>query len=416
MKRTSSICLALSCMGVSAPGLWAQVATTRPTTQPWATSPVYVVPEMQSPYRRVPYVVYPQWPTTDVPSNEVAQRYSCVIRIDTEATNSNGGFAGSINDPQSAAALLTSTALIDPAVKSTLHIMPQHRQDSAVVNVYPVGQRLARVEVILRDIPGQTYSEDAAAKLTNALVERLKAAYAESSAAARQAAAGREAPLQKQIESIKARIEELRTKQHEVRGKASNSHMVYNGGDPSFELNNLRSQKKSAESELARNRARLETLDPSSGPLAAQWNDVVNLRQKQVNELQKAVDEKKAQPADLQEAEAKLADAKTQLAQLRQSRQPDGTNNGFRANEVASLRSNIVEEEDRLKDLSAQIAKLDDPKYLELLDQLPDMQNEQNRLQSQLFELQNRLDQLRHSEEDAGSVTVTVLDGQRAKD
>jgi chromosome segregation ATPase len=282
-----------------------------------------------------------------------------------------------------------------------------------VINVYPVGSRLARLEVILRKSANGNYAEGDAGKLAGALVERLKVAYAESASAARKAAVARRDPLEKELKSVQQRADELRARQQEIHSALSiNGNMYAYSGNASYQLNNIRSQRKSLQTELVRNQARLQTLEPASGPLVAQWADIVKVRQKHLDELKKASDDKKPSDEELREAENKLTDAVAQLAAAKQVQPTDGMNVQFRANEIANLHSSIADEEDRIKQMDAQIAKLQDPKFQQQLERLPEMQNEESRLRSQSMELQNQLDQVRRASQEEGAVIVTVLDGQ----
>jgi hypothetical protein len=417
MRRSGSVLIASACLSGLPAGVLAQPATTQPATRETRPAVVYLVPEGQPVYAsRSGYAssFYPQLPTTSVPADQVAELYSCVIRIDSDAQSPSPGFASVVSqDSQAAAALLTSTALMDPAAKEAIGLSPAQRQASVVVNVLPVGPQMARVEVILKRGAGSHYAVGDAAKLGAALIERLKAALAESHEASRAAALARRQPIEKELATAKAKIDDIHAKQRAVRAHDPRSGY----SDPSMELNNVRNQKKSTESELARNRARLATLEPNTAPLIAQWNEIVTLRRKQLDDLKKAApgQDPKASADAIRAAEDKLADAQAQLATARQATAPaDGTNSNFRNNEIVNLHTTIADEENRLKDSNDQIARLQDPKYLALLDQLPEMQNEENRLRSQTFELQNRLDQIRRSTQDEGTVRVTVLDGQGA--
>lgn len=66
-----------------------------------------------------------------------------------------------------------------------------------------------------------------------------------------------------------------------------------------------------------------------------------------------------------------------------------------------------------MKKNKASAAKLEDPKFVALVDQLPGMQQEENRLRSQIADLTNRLDQLHRTQQSDGAMTVTVLDGKQ---
>jgi hypothetical protein len=76
------------------------------------------------------------------------------------------------------------------------------------------------------------------------------------------------------------------------------------------------------------------------------------------------------------------------------------------------LRTNIAESETRLKTLDEQIAKLEDEKFVAMLEELPELTNEENRLRSEVNDLTMRMDQFRRSNALAGEISIRVLDGE----
>ncbi|HEX5242785.1 MAG TPA: hypothetical protein VFW23_05930, partial [Tepidisphaeraceae bacterium] len=407
LVRLSAITPVVLLCGSVASSAIAQVATTQPSD---ARNPqvIYVVPEGQAFRRSTEYL--PIEPRAIAPDS-IAQQYSVVIRLDSTADITSGGFntAFSSLDSQTAASLLTSSALVDPPALQVLGLSPQQRRDAVVVNVYPTGVRIARVEVTLLKSHGD-YGPDAAHKLTSALMESLKNAFEQSTQAAHKAATERRAPIEKELKEAKDRAEALHAKIRELRGINAN---LSRGMDPQYSLDNLRNTKRNTESEIARNKARLEAIDSTSGPLSKELADVLKLRQQQLDEVTKRQKAGTATPADVADAEAKVIEARAALAQAHQT--SSSPNRIDRTSEIAGLRSSIAEAEERLKQTNEQIAKLDDPKFAAAYDQLPDMQTEEQRLRTNIFNLNSRLEQIRQTSDIDAEVTITVLDGQQKK-
>lgn len=348
-------------------------------------------------------------PYSVVPAEEIAQQYSCVIRLDS-TSDSNVNTNGNWMDSQSAVALLTSSALIDPAVKQVLDLSPPKRWEQVVVNVTAAGPRLARVEVILRKSADAHFPDAGAEKTVKALIDRLKNAYEASSIAGKKAAEARIKPIADELTDASAKLEDLRHRERDIKARAAdaapNGMMI---GGMSSHLSNLRSQRGLQQSELTRNKARLASMQPPA-PQTARWEETVKTRQKQLDDLQAAAKENKATAEQVQDAESKLADAQAQLAQASQPQVVDN-GNSFRNSQIEQLKASIADEDSRIKDLDAQIAKANDPKLLEEVDSLPDLQNQEMQTHNKISELQFRLDAARRSTHDDADVTVTVLDG-----
>ena len=80
---------------------------------------------------------------------------------------------------------------------------------------------------------------------------------------------------------------------------------------------------------------------------------------------------------------------------------------------LAHLR--VANTEANLKPILEQLAKLDDPKVVAMMEELPELQNEETRIRNEVAELTSRSDQLRRASDTGGEITVRVLDGQPDK-
>lgn len=405
-----------------------QAAITQPaTTQPATTQPargegtadlahpnvVYVLPDQIVNGRRY---VGGFTSTNPVAAEDVAEDYSCVIRLDGKddqiVSRVFNGYANSYSssvDTGLAVSLLTSTAVMDPAASKTLKFAPDQRRDLVTVAGVPINNHLVRLEITLKKSAAAHYAPDAAQRFGAALVENLKAAFEQSGELSRKAAAANLEPEEKRLADSKARLAKLQAKERELRGQLT----TFNGNsliDINFSLTNLRNQKKNTESELARNKARLAELDPKNGPASQGWADLVKLRQGRVAELKKAPGD---HAAEINEEELKLAEANAQLGLMRQQEAAtNGTNQHFQMVEANNLRTAVSDEEDRLKQYNEQLAKLEDPKFAAELAELPDMSTEEQNLRNSIANMANRVEQLKAAQEADGPVTVTVIDGQ----
>jgi chromosome segregation ATPase len=339
------------------------------------------------------------------PVPDAVQLVSCVLQIDTDGTTD-----GSRPDAQSATALATSTALLDAAAEKALDMKSQQRRDLVVVSAYPAGYRFTKLEVALRPSKDVQYKPTAARDMMMAVCEGLKGAYQESATAQRKLAAGRREQAEKDLQAARTRAAELRQKVKAARDLLGGNE----GMDPAYHVRNLRQQRQSMEQDLNRHRARLAAIDPGSGPLVAEWESVVKLREQRVNELKTAVEAKKSQANDLAEAEARLAEARAQLAAAKQSfpGNNDPSVRTARAGEIASIRGQIAEAETRLKPVVEQLAKLEDPANAAMVDGFQELQQEEQRARNAISEANNRLETIRQQTRFDPAVSVTILDGK----
>ncbi|HEX3357397.1 MAG TPA: hypothetical protein VHS31_10540 [Tepidisphaeraceae bacterium] len=342
-------------------------------------------------------------PTAPINPADIEQQASCVLQIDSDFDPMTGGRT----DNQTATALLGSTALRDTAIARLADMKLDQHKDKIFVQAYPTSDKFVRVTVILLK-DEQAYAADTASKLIGVLCDSLKSAFEQSIKASAQAAATRSDGIQKQLDAAKQKLADVRSKLRDARD--ANNTNGYGYGDVDNALNNLMSQKRNADAELSRQRAQLAAVDPTSGPLVTEWDQVVKLRQLHLDELTEAKKQNKATDADVSDAQSKLADAKTSLAQAKTtSRDP---NQGYRNNEISSLRASVAQAEDRAKTLDNQIQKLNDPKTRQLVDQIPDLQMQENSLRNDISNLNMRLEQAHRTTNASSNVTITVLDGQ----
>jgi len=393
------------------------IAQTLPSTQPTiAVSPAPVAP-ISTPYfdpssgtyatgyGRAYYAPPPgaMYAAPAINPADLIDQVSCVIQIDSDIDPNYGGR----NDGQTATALLTSSTLKDSAIERMNNGQVQKAKQQIQVQAYSTAPQLVRVTVLLMK-GAEPFPPGSANKLMSALCDSLKSAFEASNRASLQVINSRNDTLQKQLDSARERFSSVRAKLRQARDTASGSGYGY---DSDNMLSNLMNQKRSNDSELSRARARLAALDPGASPLVNEWDQVVKLRQKQLDDAKKAQQAGKTSASDVTEMEARLAEAKAQLAAIKGSdaRSPSRVN---RDGEISSLRGQIAELEDRAKNTDEQIARLKDPKVRELQDQIPDLQQQEQQLRNEISDLSSRMDQARRTLRSTGNVTITILDGR----
>ena len=345
-----------------------------------------------------------------VAPEDVAQQVTCVLQIDSDAIYNPYSGASAAIDARTAASLIRSTPVTQAAVKKAFgDKAPRGRlQDWLVVNAVQTGPRFLEVEVTLLKGDGQSdRDEGRASKLLGALCESLEAALRESVEGPRQQAQRRREKLDQDLAAARQRLEDVRAKSRKDRAETAS---LGQGVDSRYAAQNLRNQRQSYEQQLANYRARLRAIEPTASPLVAEWRDVVELRQKQLDDLK----QQKAPADQVAAQENRLAEAKTQLDTARRTAAETG---GSRASsgEVASLQSSIANTAANLKPILEQLAKLDDPKVVAMMEELPELQNEETRIRNEVAELTSRSDQLRRAADTGGEITVRVLDGQPDK-
>ena len=355
-----------------------------------------------------------------VSPEDVAQQVSCVLQIEADGTsNPFAGGTGGL-DARTAAGILRSTPVLNAAVAKAMGNAPgnasakapagRRLQDWLVVNAVPTAPRHLEVEVILLKSGGgpESADEKSAAALLSALCETLEGALRESADGQWATNEKRRQRVEQEVAAARQRLDEVRAKARRYRAETS---ALGHSGDIRYTLQNLRQQRQQHEQQLAGYRSRLRQIEPSSSPLAAEWGSIVELRQKQLEETRAQQAAGKATADQVAAQERRLNEARSQLETHRRAAESDPTS-PHRGGELASLQQNIAMTESQLKTVNDQLAKLEDEKVQQMLEELPELQNEENRVRNEVAEVTSRYEQLRRTTEVVGEVTVRVLDGR----
>jgi len=386
-----------------------------PATRP-APQTVLVTPEALAYPGQFPGATQGRYPVVGgvtvraVAPEDVAQQATCVVQLDADPATGPYG-PGTAMDARTAASILHSTPVVEGALKKLLgdQAPAARQQDWLVVNAVPTGQRFLELEVIfLKTDRGPEAGAGGASRLLSALCESAEAALRESADAQRQQASKRREKTAKELADARQRLADVRVKQRKYR--AETASVSLNGGDLRYAANNLRNQRQQYEQQLASHRARLKAIEPSSSPLLAEWRGVLELREKQLDDLKEQASAGKVGRDVVAAQERKVAEAKSQVESSRRAAEADSRRG--RTGEIASLESQIDQTESQLKNINEQLAKLDDPKVIEMVEELPELQNEENRIRAELNELTSRDDQLRRAADAATDISLRVLDGK----
>jgi predicted nucleic acid-binding Zn-ribbon protein len=355
--------------------------------------------------------VYPVAPQPQQPAPEdVDQAASCVLQIDAEpAYNPSTGVTVAL-DASTAAGLLQSSAVLDASAKKSLGAKARNWRDWVYVSAVPTSPRFLRVDVmLLKGHPAEWggADEDIASKLMKAMTQSLRNALKESTEAQREHFDKRVAALEKDADGARQRLKAVRDKIAKYREETGDLPQQY--GDTRIAMTNLRNQRQQYEAQLSNYRSRLNSIEPATSPLVAEWGSIVDLRQKRVDELKA---DAKVKPEEITSAERNLAEAKTQRDAYRRAAASEAAQTRNRNGEVQSLQANISDTESRLKPIIEQLEKLQDPKVVAMMQELPELQNEENRVRSEISDLQNRLDQFRRASTGPTEISLRVLDGE----
>lgn len=309
----------------------------------------------------------------------VAQQASCVLQIEV-----NRDFGPPATEAGTAAAILNTSLIHDSVAGKVLKLNPEQRNALVVISASQTNERFLRLEVV-RKKGDVAYAPDAANRMLWGLCDALQDALEQSARSQKEFLKHRNVEIERELAAAKARLAEVRAKLRECRAATSGISSAY--GDPQSALANVRSQKQSTEAELNRHRTRLKQMEPSGGAITAEWESIVALRQGRVDELLKQ--KEAANAAEIAEAQVKLAEAKAQLANAKQSALEAAARAG-RSYDTSSIRTQIAECELRLKTYDEQLAKLEDPKYMEMFEQIPELQSQEQQLRSHIQNVSSR--------------------------
>jgi hypothetical protein len=381
------------------------------------------------------------------------QRASVVLQLDYDANRSGGGGGQRAIDTQTLNAMLTSSALVDPAAKKALDLAPDTWPRVAQIELLPAGQAAIKLNVIVTPLKEIKLPDNPAQALLDELTSRAKAAVEQAGRRQEQAQNQRRAAIEKDLATAQDKLLGIQSQLREAR--------MNSAGDPGMRgnLDNVRAvtqEMQQIEMNLAASRARLKIIEEETAKLSAAtkpvtpaadakdpktelksaWDQLIAAREKAIAAAQNAPNTPESQLA-IAQAEAELAEAKIRAATAASAASASDAfrfralspSPGFDSSdrwqgERITLRASIAEQEARLGALSERLAQLQKKSNASATTQqvtpydLDRLQRDEQRASREVDELNQQLDQLRRDRRGSAGLApkLLVLDGRSGDD
>ena len=338
------------------------------------------------------------------------QRASCVLQLEFDPNR------GMRTDTQTLNALLTSTAVVDPAAQKALGLGPDAWPKVAQVELIPAGQAAVKLGVTITRNPDVKLPDNAAQSFLDELATRAKAAVDQVGQRQEQAAAERLATLEKEHAAAKKRLEAAQARLNQ-RGDATFAA----GPDSRAMIPNLTIEKQNLETQMAGQRARVKVIEQeidrltktaSARGAGSPWTELVAAREKVVQALRARREKGQVDDLDLFRAEADVAEARAlAAAQPAQRTGFDPLDRWF--GEVVTLRANLAESEVRLASVNQRLEKAAASTHPGAPQTPEDARQEEAAARQALYDLTSRLEQARRERQLAGGgARLLILDGK----
>ncbi len=343
------------------------------------------------------------------------QRASCVLQFESTADPNRYGGSRTA-DLQMLSALLTSTALVDPAAQKAMSLGPDEWPRVAQVEVTNVGSTTIRLGVVVTKNADIKVPDAAAQVLLGELAVRAKAAIDQLGKRQEQAAADRLAALEKERDAAQTRLQEAQAKVRSARGSVDPNETGYQRAATA-------NDRQTLETSLAAQRVRLKIIqdelakgaaNKASTPPPSPWQELIVAREKVRDALRARQAAGQATDLEVLEAEAKIAEAKASAAVAVR-----GSAGGFDSsdrweNEVLSLRIGIAESEARLEILNSRAAKNPTTAPTYTVDDLNRLQQDEMSARQALSDLTSQVEQVKRDRRtNPGGLKLNVLDGKQ---
>jgi chromosome segregation ATPase len=312
------------CAGVSA---WGQVSRTRSTTP----------------------TITPGEAGRDV------KRASCVLQLDFDANRGNRGF-----DLQTLNALLTSTAIVDPAAEKALKLAADEWPRNVQIEVVPAGNSAVRLGVTITGDVQAKLPPNAARLLLEELSARAKVAVDAAGSRQDKNRADRLAGLEAELAAAVKELEKASAKVREARATGEGERM--SGYQPRLDRDQL-------EINLQAQRARLLVIEaerqrvtvvaatrPSASTPLPPWPELITAREKIVATVREQTEAGRQTHLDLLQSEASLAEARAMAMLARPDRREFDAAERWQS-EIVSLKASIAESEARLAAINERFPK-----------------------------------------------------------
>lgn len=338
-------------------------------------------------------------------SENSAMRASCVLQIDADLNR------GTRFDSQALNAMLTSTALVDPAAQKALGLAADVWPKVAQVELLPAGSSAVKLSVTISPNGEIKLPPEPAKALLTELATRAKAAVEDVGSQSDKANVGKREAMEKDLAAAKTKLQAAETALRQVRSEAGMDVSTGRSTQSSLVF-----EKQTLELSLAGQKARLKaieavrsTIKPTSRPsITDAATELVALRQLACDHTAELLAQGKAGNADVLEAKIKLVEAKLTAATVRDDT-TRGTFDDRWFSEIITLTGSIAESEARLAIVGERLAKLQASPTGGA--DINTLSMDEQRARQECNDLTMQLDALRRQSRAGGGTRLLILDG-----
>lgn len=328
------------------------------------------------------------------------QRASCVLQLDFGAARSSR-----LVETKTLNAMLTSTAVVDPAARDALGLGPDSWPKVAQVELVPAGNYAVRLGVTVTHHPEIKVPENAAHAFLDQLSARARHAVDQVGIRQEQALAERRGELEKELAAARERLTAIQAKMREAQAASrtdTGRSLRVQGGD-----------RQTLEANMVAQKARLRVIEAElekteTAPATSPWMELIAAREKVVQALRQRAERAPDDELVLLQAEASLAEARALAAADTSSGRRFDPIDRWRT-EVINLRAAIAEAEARLELMGASETPADTTQPAVDLNQL---RQEEMRANQEVSQITSQLEQLRRESLTNTAPRLLILDGK----
>lgn len=318
---------------------------------------------------------------------------SVVIQVDGDAPATHLG--------SPAAALLTTSALVEQAAHKATGVERSRVREAIQVVATSAGLKMTRLEVRLLETPGVDWKAGDADKVIQALADGLRAALNQSAVAASRLGEEEAAERAKEVAEVNQKLADLQKEKEEVRRKLAEIPPQY--VDRNIGARSIANELQNVEQQLRMNEEQLATKNPAAGELLNEWQELVRLREEKL----KALKAENGPAAEVRDAEIALAESRAKLSQAHA-----GTDRSDRSDvaEISRLKARIEQGKRQQAELKELAEKLKSADWQGLLEKQQQLSAAEDALRHESMIVRTRGTQFRR--QPVGRFLVTILDGR----
>jgi DNA repair exonuclease SbcCD ATPase subunit len=318
---------------------------------------------------------------------------SVVIQVDGDAPATHLG--------SPAAALLTTSALVEQATHKATGVERARVREAIQVIATSAGLKMTRLEVRLLKTPGVDWKADDADKVIHALADGLRAALNQSAVAASRLGEEDAAEQAKEVAEVNQKMADLQKEKEEVRRRLAEIPPQY--VDRNIGARSIANELQNVEQQLRMNEEQLASKNPAASELLNEWQELVRLREEKLKSLKA----ENGPAAEVRDAEIALAESRAKLSQAHA-----GTGRSERSEvaEISRLKARIEQGKRQQAELTELAQKLKSADWQGLLEKQQELSQTEDSLRNEQMMLRSRRPQFR--QQPTGRFLVTILDGR----